>query len=114
MSQESELVRLEKFIAKLLEKFSLLQEENGRLNQELKLREETIVGLKDQIEDSDLERIEISDRVNSIIGKIEDWETNLGEEGAYDEVPINDPSRQGSLFAVEGQEGSTEEARGEE
>lgn len=110
MSQESELIRLENFISKLLEKFSQLKEENSRLNRELKLSEETVASLKDQVENNDLEKIEIGDRVSSIIEKIEDWETTFGGETEVDDVPPNDPSRQGSLFSV----GSSEEAEGEE
>lgn len=109
MSQESELVRLENFVNKLLEQFGQLKEENGRLTQELQQRDETIDDLKGQLEDNHLEKVEIGDRVSSIIGKIEDWESTLGAESGLDGIPPNDPSRQGSLFAV----GSSEEEEGE-
>lgn len=132
MSQENELARLEEFVSKLLEKFSKLKEENARLASDLKDREEAIAELEDRVESGDMEKIEIGDRVSRIIEKIEDWEDTLGgaaaeesdkwggtpagaedvEEAAQEEekvseeggVPLNDPSRQGSLFHVAGDE----------
>ena len=108
MSQESELVRLENFVSKLLEQYSLLKEENGRLNRELKDREETITDLKGQLDENNLEKLEIGERVSSIIGRIEDWESTLGGVELGD-VPLNDPSRQGRLFA----DSASEEEEGE-
>ena len=99
MSQDSELVRLENFVSKLLEQYSQLKDENGRLNRELKDREETIVDLKGQLDENNLEKLEIGERVSSIIGKIEDWESTLGGGAESNGVPPNDPSRQGKLFA---------------
>ena len=99
MSNENELKRLEVFVAKLLKSFQDLKEENGRLNEDLKAREATIIALKAQLADNDNERVEISSRVSNIIEQIEEWEVNLGEEVFDEEAPAGDSSRQGNLFS---------------
>ncbi|WP_163338046.1 hypothetical protein [Desulfopila sp. IMCC35008] len=100
MSQERELARLEDFIGKLLEKFGALKEENARLSNELDEKIETINSLQEQLESNDIEKSEIGDRVSRIIEKIEDWEGNIGAGESEEIAPVNDPSRQGSLFQV--------------
>lgn len=100
MSQEQELARLEDFVGKLLAKFGALKDENARLSSELSEKVETINILQEQLESNDIEKSEIGDRVSRIIEKIEDWEGNLGTEAREEVVPVNDPSRQGSLFHV--------------
>lgn len=97
MSQESELKRLESFVSKLLQSFQELKEENGRLIQELQARDENIVSLREQLAASDMERNEINNRVSGIIEQIEEWEINLGEE-VFDDIPVDEASRQSSLF----------------
>lgn len=100
MNSENELKRLESFVAKLLKSFQDLKEENGRLNQDLQDRNETIVNLKAQLADNNNERVEISSRVSSIIDQIEEWEINLGEEVFDEEPPAGETSRQGNLFST--------------
>jgi len=98
MNNENELKRLESFVAKLLTSFQDLKEENGRLMNDLQDRDETIVNLQAQLADNDAERNVISSRVSNIIDQIEEWEINLGEEIFDETTPVNDASRQGSLF----------------
>ncbi|WP_136810051.1 hypothetical protein [Desulfosediminicola flagellatus] len=97
MSNDTELKKLEGFVSKLLQSFQDLKEENGRLIQELQVRDETIVNLNEQLNAKEIEKDEIGSRVNGIIDKIEEWEINLGEE-VFDVNPPSDASRQGSLF----------------
>lgn len=99
MTQENELKRLEVFVSKLLKSFQDLKEEHSRLLQDLQMRDETIVGLKEQLAANDSERNEISNRVSGIIEQIEEWELNLGEE-VFNETPVNDAGRQGNLFSA--------------
>jgi seryl-tRNA synthetase len=99
MTQENELKRLEVFVSKLLKSFQELKEEHSRVLQDLQMRDETIVSLKEQLATNDSERNEISTRVSGIIEQIEEWELNLGEE-VLDEVPVNDTGRQGNLFSA--------------
>lgn len=109
MAQEQELQRLEDFISKLLVKFNNLKDDNARLASELAEREATIAEMSDKLESNDLERMEIGDRVSRMLEKIEEWEsgatTDAVPHGAErveggDDVPVNDPSRQGTLFKV--------------
>lgn len=99
MNSENELKRLESFVAKLLKSFQELKEENGRLAKDLQARDETIVGLKDQLENTNSERSEISSRVSNLIDQIEEWEINLGEDVFDAQAPASDASRQGNLFS---------------
>jgi len=77
MEQESELQRLEKFVEKILTRFSLLKAEKAQLEQEVFERDLLIEELKENISSKVTERNEISERVNKIVDQIEDWELNL-------------------------------------
>ncbi|MCP4337498.1 MAG: hypothetical protein GY799_01105 [Desulfobulbaceae bacterium] len=80
MEQESELQRLEKFVEKILTRFSLIKAEKGQLEQEVFERDLLIEELRENISSKVTERNEISERVNKIVDQIEDWEQNL-EQG---------------------------------
>ena len=80
MEQQSELQRLEKFVEKILTRFSALKAEKAQLEQEVFERDLLIEELRDNISSQATERNEISDRVNKIVDQIEDWELNL-EQG---------------------------------
>ena len=80
MEQESELQRLEQFVESLLVRFTRLREENRKLKGELVERDEEIRNLRSNLSSSDIERNEISLRVNRLVAQIEEWEKNLGEE----------------------------------
>jgi hypothetical protein len=77
MEQESELQRLEKFVEKILTRFSALKAEKAQFEQELFERDLLIEELRDNISSKVTERNEISERVNKIVDHIEDWELNL-------------------------------------
>lgn len=77
MEQESELQRLEKFVEKLLTRFSALKAEKAQLEQEVFDRDLLIEELRDNISSKVTERNEISERVNKIVDQIEEWELNL-------------------------------------
>ena len=82
MEQASELQRLEKFVEKILTRFSTLKAEKAQLEQEVFERDLLIEELRDNISSKVSERNEISERVNKIVDQIEEWELNLeqGEE----------------------------------
>lgn len=77
MEHESELQRLEKFVEKILTRFSALKAEKTQLEQEVFERDLLIEELKENISSKVTERIEISERVNKIVDQIEEWELNL-------------------------------------
>jgi chromosome segregation ATPase len=80
MEQESELQRLEKFVEKILTRFSALKAEKEQLEQDVFERDMLIEELRDNIASKVTERNEISDRVNKIVDQIEEWEINLDSE----------------------------------
>jgi chromosome segregation ATPase len=79
MGQDSELRRLEQFVEKLLVRFSELRAEQARLLKELAEREQQIIELRTNISSKEIERSEISQRVNRIVEQIEEWEMGLDE-----------------------------------
>lgn len=105
MIEENELVRLEKFVSTLLEKFNVLQNENRDLTERLLNREATIETLQDDLASMKNERGDISSRVNNLIGKIEEWESASGVavEAAGSTDKSSDSVVQGNLFSVDAQ-----------
>jgi chromosome segregation ATPase len=92
MSQDNELRRLEQFVEKLLGRFSELRAEKAKLLQELRERELQIEDLHSNLSSKDIERTEISQRVNKIVEQIEEWEMGLEEIAtvAADPEPVED------------------------
>jgi hypothetical protein len=112
MEQESELQRLEKFVEKILTRFSLLKAEKGQLEQEVFERDLLIEELRENISSKVTERNEISERVNKIVDQIEDWEQNL-EQGANvnatESSAALDQSRDEGLSDEQDTEGGSDE-----
>ena len=79
MSQNTEFDRLEKFVSKLLNKYDKLREKNTELQTLLHQREEEIGILKNEINNADSERGDLSNRVKGLIEQIEEWESALEE-----------------------------------
>lgn len=122
--KDSELLRLEQFVEKLLQKFSSLKAERDHLLQSVEekqkaiadhkltikekdvaiaARDEKIAELKAQLSVKDDERDEISNKVNSIMEQIELWELALEE----DEVEGNAGSVEADAQAEENKALST-------
>ncbi|AGF78658.1 hypothetical protein UWK_02115 [Desulfocapsa sulfexigens DSM 10523] len=103
MTEENELVRLEQFVSTLLAKFNALRDESKKLTERLQRREATIETLQDELAAMKNERGDISSRVSSLIGKIEEWESE-GEISTEDVEPTekhSDSGVQGNLFSVD-------------
>ena len=114
MSQESELIRLENYVGKLLESFRQEKAENSRLMRELQDRDVTIAELREQLATNDRERDEIGNRVSRILESIEDWELGLevealDKEASNEADEADDQDRQTSLFGVDTAEERREE-----
>ncbi len=91
MDQESELQRLEKFVEKILTRFTALKADKAQLEQDVFDRDLLIEELRETIASKVTERNEISDRVNKIVDQIEDWELNLDEsEGVIVGASVDD------------------------
>ncbi len=108
MEQESELQRLEKFVEKILTRFSALKAEKEQLEQDVFERDMLIEELRDNIASKVTERSEISDRVNKIVDQIEEWEVNL-DSG---EVATADKASEETDF--DGEEGDPENSDADE
>lgn len=114
MDKDTELLRLEQFVEKLLRKFSELKDERDGLLQTVTQREETIaqrdmtieekngvinerdekiLDLEVQLDAKNTERNEISNKVSSIMEQIESWELSLESEGEFTD---NQGSQEGS------------------
>lgn len=109
MIEENELARLEGFVTTLLEKFNKLQADNKELNERIERRDRTIEELQSELSTQKDERGEISSRVSSLIGQIEEWESTSDDteessdsdsdaEDYGEEDENQDSAVQGNLF----------------
>ena len=80
MGSESELIRLEKYIERLLKGYTALKAEKQQVEQNLQKQKTETDKLQKELNSLDSERGSIRDRVNSLIGQIEQWESEVGEE----------------------------------
>ena len=93
MENNSELVRLEEFVDNLLVKFKHLQETCSTLEIALEERNAECEKLKNTIAELRNERTEVGEKVAGLIGRIEQWET---------EVEPGELSDQGDLEKLQG------------
>ncbi len=77
MGRDSELIRLEAYVGRLLDEFSNLRVEKQRLEQEIQEQYTENKRLKKALELVDSERTDVSDRVSSLIERLEQWESEL-------------------------------------
>ncbi len=103
MAEENELERLEEFVSTLLQKFNDLQGQNKEMAERLQRRDVTIETLQDDLASMKNERGDISSRVSTLIGKIEEWETtvepSVGVASSADsDEESTDSGVQGNLF----------------
>lgn len=95
MGQESELQRLERFVAKLLTSYSELRTAKARLMQQLDERDRQVEELHNQLATQQMERGEIGQRVGKLVEQIEEWEKSLDQtaEAAIEPpAPVEDMS----------------------
>jgi len=92
MEQDNELQRLEQFVENLLTRFSELRTEKANLLRDVRERDEIISGLRENVSSKDVERTEISLRVNKIVEQIEEWEQNLDDSEFDDASSVSETS----------------------
>jgi chromosome segregation ATPase len=90
MDRDTELLRLEQFVEKLLLNFAELKEEKKKLLTKLKERDTLIADLEGNISSKDSERSEISLRVGKLVEQIEDWEIGLDDDEEIYEESLED------------------------
>ncbi len=109
MAEKNELGRLEEFVSTLLQKFNDLKGQNKELSERLERREMTIETLQEDLASMKDERGDISSRVNSLIGQIEEWESASDDAGEEESVSADsdetssDSGVQGNLFSEDAQ-----------
>ena len=102
MARESELIRLEEFVERLLGEFTSIKAEKQRL--ELLLREQQAENqrLQEALDSVDSERTDVCDRVTSIIARLERWEADLdGEAQEPEPVGVNPDAGEPAMDAEE-------------
>lgn len=103
MASDKELIRLEQYIERLLAGYSELKKEKQNIEQRLVEIQAENDKYKKELDSLDSERGVVRDRVNSLIGQIEQWETEVDEEEGSDDSSGDD-----------GEEGESEEDAEEE
>ncbi len=119
MTQEGDIARLEETVTGLLKKFTALKAEKSALEKSLAQKVSENEELQARLNNMQSERSDVSDRVSSLLEKIEQWETE-GDEELFEPVAedvvtetvetqtvgekrYEDPAeaRQGKLFSIE-------------
>ncbi|MBM9537336.1 cell division protein ZapB [Desulfobulbus alkaliphilus] len=96
MGNNSELVRLEEFVDKLLTKYNQLKSEYLSLRDTLAERDAECADLKNSISNLSNERSEVGSRVAGLVDRIEQWEN---EQVPLSQEPVEQHGGpQGSLF----------------
>ena len=104
MGSDSELIRLEAYVGRLLDEFSHLRAEKRQLEQQLQEQHTENKRLMKALGSVDDERTAVCDRVNSLIERLERWESEL-EGDAPDDVFLGQKtSRNEALDPDSGQE----------
>lgn len=107
MTQESDFIRLEETVQKLLKKYSMLKAAKEALEIRVRQKDQEVDELRMSIQNMQSERGDVSDRVSSLLDQIEQWEQEMEDEEAAaeagGEVVEDDEdsaeSRQGNLFS---------------
>ena len=86
MASDNELIRLEEYIERLLAGYSKLKKEKQNIEQRLAEVQAENDKYKQELDSFDSARGAMRERVNSLIGQIEQWESEIeGEEGDGDD-----------------------------
>jgi FtsZ-binding cell division protein ZapB len=82
MEHNEDFARLEQFVEKLLDSHNQLKNENNEINALLQAKQQEITELQEMIKNLQEDRSVMHDRVTGLIGRIDEWEKNLDQEGA--------------------------------
>ncbi len=110
MTQGKELDRLEGFVVRLLARYNDLLGNNDRLIKQLDERNEIIARLQQELDNVGKERLEITNKISTLVEKIEEWEAGINISDFEPETTDKNSSGvQGNLFAEEQDNIRTEE-----
>jgi predicted nuclease with TOPRIM domain len=96
MEHGAELVRLEEFVDKLLNKYNQLKTEYHTIQETLQQRDAECAELKNRVVELSAERTEVGNKVAGLIGRIEQWENE--HIAATSDSPEVDKGGQGTSF----------------
>lgn len=112
MERDTEFKRLESYIERLLENYTAIKAENRRLDRDFQDLKSENDRLKGEIGLLESEKAEVGTRVERIIDRIEEWESEL--ESSSDDIPeelvaggsgeTTNEEKEGSVAAVEPEE----------
>ena len=109
MGSDKELVRLEKYIERLLSGYSELKKEKQNAEQRLVELQTENEKYKKELDSLGSERGVMRDRVSSLIGQIEQWETEIEEEEGSTKTSADDGQEDESEEDAEDEEPPAEE-----
>ncbi len=91
MEENSELIRLEQFVDKLLNRYNELKQGYKSLKATLTDKENECADLRQQITELDSERTVVGAKVAGLIGRIKEWEIEDYGSGINEEHERHEP-----------------------
>jgi predicted nuclease with TOPRIM domain len=82
MEQNEDLLRLEKFVEKLIFSHDQLKNENNEIHAQLQVNQQEIAELQATIKNLQEERSVMHNRVTGLIDRIDEWEKTFDQEGS--------------------------------
>ena len=104
MGSDKELIRLEQYIERLLSGYAELKKEKQNIETRLVELQTENEKYKQELDSLDSDRGQMRDRVNSLIGQIEQWETELEEVEGSDKSSADDGQEDDSEEDAEDEE----------
>lgn len=80
MEQNEDLARLEQFVEKLIESHNQLKNEYNEMQVRLQAKHQEVAELQEKIKNLQEDRSVMHDRVIGLIGRIDEWEKNIGQD----------------------------------
>jgi len=94
MQNNEEIIRLEQLVETLISRFREQKSKLQALEKKLRDREEECELLKLEIDELHKQRSEVASRVSGLLGRIEDWETELAPKSAGPKLDKGKPDKQ--------------------
>jgi len=81
MEYHEDFARLEQFVEKLIDSYNQLKNDNSEINALLLAKEQEVLDLQEKVKDLQDDRNVMLNRVSGLIGRIDEWEKKLDQEG---------------------------------
>ena len=86
MEQNEELARLEQFVEKLIESHNQLKNEKNKMMAQMQEKELEVAELQEKVKNLQEDRSAMHNRVTGLIGRIDEWEKVIDQEGGGQET----------------------------